>query len=105
VVPDRQQSAISAQHAIALPSGNRPVAQVDQRSWPRSLQHGTLVDAKADNDERQLFSGTNADIAEDLRVLRELGVAAVDFNFPGATYEVVVAAMRQFHDQVLARRG
>ena len=71
----------------------------------RVHRHGTLVDAKADNDERQLFSGTNADIVEDLRVLRELGVAAVDFNFPGATHEVVVAAMRQFHDEVLARRG
>jgi probable F420-dependent oxidoreductase len=71
----------------------------------RVHRHGTLVDAQADNNERQLFSGTNADILEDLRVLRELGVAAVDFNFPGATHEVVVAAMRQFHDEVLARRG
>jgi probable F420-dependent oxidoreductase len=71
----------------------------------RVHRHGTLVDAKADNSERQLFSGTNTDIAEDLRVLRELGVAAVDFNFPGATYEVVVGAMRQFHDEVLAKRS
>ena len=71
----------------------------------RVHRHGTLVDAKADNNERQLFSGTDADIAEDLRVLRELGVAAVDFGFPGATYDVVVAAMRQFHDQVLAKSG
>ena len=71
----------------------------------RVHRHGTLVDAKADNNERQLFSGTNADIAEDLRALRELGVAAVDFSFPGATYDVVVAAMRQFHDEVLAKRS
>jgi probable F420-dependent oxidoreductase len=71
----------------------------------RVHRHGALVDAKADNNERQLFSGTNADIVEDLRVLRELGVAAVDFNFPGPTYEVVVAAMRQFHDEVLTKRG
>ena len=71
----------------------------------RVHRHGTLADAKADNNERQLFSGTNTDIAEDLRVLRELGVAAVDFNFPGATYEVVVGAMRQFHDEVLAKRS
>jgi probable F420-dependent oxidoreductase len=71
----------------------------------RVHRHGALVDAKADNNERQLFSGTNADIVEDLRVLRELGVAALDFNFPGATYEVVVAAMRQFHDEVLTKRG
>jgi probable F420-dependent oxidoreductase len=71
----------------------------------RVHRHGALVDAKADNNERQLFSGTNADIVEDLRVLRELGVAAVDFNFPGPTYEVVVAAMRQLHDEVLTKRG
>ena len=71
----------------------------------RVHRHGTLVDAKADNNERQLFSGTNGDIAEDLRALHELGVAAVDFSFPGATFEVVVAAMRQFHDEVLAKRS
>jgi probable F420-dependent oxidoreductase len=69
----------------------------------RVQRHGALVAAKADNGERQLFSGTDADIAEDLRVLRGLGVAAVDFSFPGATYEVVVAAMRQFRDEVLAK--
>jgi probable F420-dependent oxidoreductase len=71
----------------------------------RVHRHGTLVDAKADNNERQLFSGTDADIAEDLRVLRELGVAAVDFSFPGATYEVVVTAMRQFHNEVVAKHS
>jgi probable F420-dependent oxidoreductase len=71
----------------------------------RVHRHGTQVDAKADNNERQLFSGTNADIAGDLQVLRGLGVAAVDFNFPGATYELVVAAMQQFHDEVLGKRS
>jgi hypothetical protein len=38
-------------------------------------------------------------------VLRELGVAAVDFSFPGATYEVVVTAMRQFHNEVVAKHS
>jgi probable F420-dependent oxidoreductase len=71
----------------------------------RVHRHGTLVAAKADNNERQLFSGTNADIVEDLQVLRGIGMAAVDFSFPGATYEVVVAAMRQFKEEVLAKVG
>ena len=98
----RYQAAIDRLRKLTKEAGRDPSSVALAY---RVHRHGTLVDTKADNDERQLFSGTNADIAEDLRVLRELGVAAVDFNFPGATYEVVVAAMRQFHDQVLARRG
>jgi probable F420-dependent oxidoreductase len=69
----------------------------------RVHRHGTLVAAKADNNERQLFSGTNADIVKDLQELRAFGVAAVDFSFPGATYDAVVAAMRQFKEEVLAK--
>jgi probable F420-dependent oxidoreductase len=98
----RYQAAIDRLRKLTKEAGRDPSSVALAY---RVHRHGTLVDAKADNNERQLFSGTNADIAEDLRVLRELGVAAVDFNFPGATYEVVVAAMRQFHDQVLAKRG
>lgn len=71
----------------------------------RVHRHGALLATKAENDERQLFSGTTADIAEDLHALRGLGVAAVDFSFPGPTCEFVVAAMRQFHDEVCSARG
>src|SRR5437868_13850861 len=69
----------------------------------RVHRHGDLVSAKADDGEKHLFSGGAADIAEDLRAMRELGVAAVDFSFPGATADAVLASMRQFHEEVLGK--
>jgi hypothetical protein len=38
-----------------------------------------------------------------VRAMRELGVKAMDFSFPGPTADAVLAAMRQFHDEVLAK--
>lgn len=71
----------------------------------RVHRHGPLVPATTDNGDRQLFSGGSAEIVADLHALRELGVAAVDFSFPGANCDEVLAAMRQFHDQVAAKQG
>jgi probable F420-dependent oxidoreductase len=68
----------------------------------RVHRHGALVPVKADNGEKHLFSGSAAEIAGDLRAMRELGVKAVDFSFPGPTADAVLAAMRQFHDEVSA---
>ena len=69
----------------------------------RVHRHAALVSEKADNGERHLFSGSAAEIAGDLRAMRELGVEAVDFSFPGPTADAVLAAMRQFHDEVSAK--
>src|SRR6185295_18891753 len=41
----------------------------------RVHRHGAAAPAKADNGERHLFSGTPAELAADLRALRDLGVA------------------------------
>jgi probable F420-dependent oxidoreductase len=69
----------------------------------RVQRFGAAVPAKADNGERTLFSGSNAEIVDDLRALRELGVAAIDTNFTAPTPEAAVAAMRQFHGDVIAK--
>jgi len=69
----------------------------------RVQRFGTQVPAKADNGERTLFSGSNADIIEDVRAMRALGVAALDFNFAAASVDDAIAAMRQMHEQVLAK--
>jgi probable F420-dependent oxidoreductase len=71
----------------------------------RVHRHGSLVSAKADDGERHLFAGSAAEIAADLRAMRELGVVAVDFSFPGATADAVLAAMRQFYNEVVAPIG
>jgi alkanesulfonate monooxygenase SsuD/methylene tetrahydromethanopterin reductase-like flavin-dependent oxidoreductase (luciferase family) len=69
----------------------------------RVQRFGTQVPAKADNGERTLFSGSNADIIEDVRAMRGLGVTALDFNFAAASVDDAIAAMRQMHEQVMAK--
>ncbi|HEX3952468.1 MAG TPA: LLM class F420-dependent oxidoreductase [Stellaceae bacterium] len=69
----------------------------------RFSQYGKGVPEKADNGDRRLGSGDNAAIVSDLRALRELGVIAVDFSFGGDTADAVVANMKRFRDDVLAK--
>jgi len=69
----------------------------------RVQRFGTQVAAKADNGERMLFSGSNDDIIADVRTLRGLGVAALDFNFAAPDADAAITAMRQFHEGVLAK--
>jgi len=69
----------------------------------RFSQFGKAIPEKADNGERRLGSGDHAAIAADLRALRDLGVIAVDFSFDGKTADEVVANMRRFREDVLAK--
>jgi probable F420-dependent oxidoreductase len=69
----------------------------------RVSQRGPSVPEKADNGDRRLFSGDNAAIIGDLRALKDLGVVAVDFSFDGGNAGEVVANMRRFREDVLAK--
>jgi probable F420-dependent oxidoreductase len=69
----------------------------------RFSQFGPQLPERADNGDRRLGSGNNAAIASDLKALRELGVIAVDFNFGGDTADAVLANMRRFREDVLAK--
>ncbi len=69
----------------------------------RFTQFGQAVAERADNGDRRLGSGDNAAIAADLRALRDFGVLAVDFSFAGDTADAVLAAMRRFREDVLAK--
>ena len=64
---------------------------------------GKALPARADDGERRLFSGDIADIVADLRAFKEFGVGHVDFNFDGDTAEAMLANMRRFRDDVLAK--
>jgi probable F420-dependent oxidoreductase len=66
-------------------------------SWGKSLP------ARADDGERRLFSGEMTDVVADLRSFRDSGVGYVDFNFEGATAEAMLANMRRFREDVLAK--
>jgi probable F420-dependent oxidoreductase len=64
---------------------------------------GKSLPARADDGERRLFSGEIADIIDDLKAFKEFGVGHVDFNFDGATADAMIANMRRFRDDVLAK--
>ena len=66
-------------------------------SWGKSLPD------RADDGERRLFSGETADVIADLRAFRDFGVGYVDFNFDGATADAMLANMRRFREDVLAK--
>ncbi len=59
--------------------------------------------ARADDGERRLFSGDDADIIADLRAFRDFGVSHVDFSFAGDTADAMIANMRRFREDVLAK--
>jgi probable F420-dependent oxidoreductase len=69
----------------------------------RVTNWGTSLPSRADDGERRLFSGETADIVADLRKMRDFGVSHVDFNFPGGTTDAMIANMRRFREDVLAK--
>ncbi|MGH7048584.1 MAG: LLM class F420-dependent oxidoreductase [Stellaceae bacterium] len=64
---------------------------------------GKSLPARADDGERRLFAGEVADVVADLRAFRDFGVGHVDFGFDGATAEEMIANMRRFREDVLAK--
>ena len=66
-------------------------------AWGKSLP------ARADDGERRLFSGEATDIVGDLKAFARFGVGHVDFSFEGATADAMIANMRRFREDVLAK--
>ncbi len=58
--------------------------------------------ANATDGNPRLFAGDAASVAADIRALRDLGVSAIDFGFPGTTPAEMLAAMQSFRTDVLA---
>jgi probable F420-dependent oxidoreductase len=98
----RYRAAVERLRKLTQDAGRKPESVA---LTYRVQRFGTQVPAKADNGERTLFAGSNAEIIEDVRTLRGLGVAALDFNFAAPTADAALAAMRQFHGEVLAKVG
>jgi probable F420-dependent oxidoreductase len=69
----------------------------------RVKRYGDAVPPRASDGERRLFSGSDAELIDDIRALRDLGVGATDFDFERPGEEAVIAAMRAFRERVLAR--
>jgi probable F420-dependent oxidoreductase len=96
----RFRAAVARLHKLVEEAGRDP-AKIALAY--RVHRHGDVVPGKAEDGERHLFSGGVTQIAEDLRAMRELGVAAVDFSFPGETADAVLASMGKFHEEVGAK--
>jgi len=52
---------------------------------------------------RKLFTGSIADVIEDIAALRHIGVTAMDFDFEGRDTGKAMQDMKKFRDEVLAR--
>ena len=69
----------------------------------RVKRYGEAVPERASDGNRRLFFGSTSDIVADLRVLRDLGVSAVDIDFERPDAAASIAEMRRFKEVVLSR--
>ncbi len=69
----------------------------------RIKRYGEAVPETASDGERRLFSGGDAEIIDDLRALRDLGVGAVDIDFERPDADAALVEMRRFKETVLDR--
>jgi probable F420-dependent oxidoreductase len=69
----------------------------------RVKRYGDAVAPVASDGERRLFSGSDADIIDDLRALRDLGVTAIDVEVEGNDEAATIANMQRFRATIFAR--
>src|SRR6516164_4155161 len=69
----------------------------------RVKRYGPAVPPVASDGERRLFSGSDADIVNDLRTLRDIGVTAIDVEVEGHDEAATIANMQRFKDAIFAR--
>jgi alkanesulfonate monooxygenase SsuD/methylene tetrahydromethanopterin reductase-like flavin-dependent oxidoreductase (luciferase family) len=97
---ERYQAGVAKLHGLLAAAGRDPRGVALAY---RVQKYGAEVPAKAGDGNRRMFGGSPEAIAGDLQALKAMGVAAIDFSFPGATVEDVLAAMRSFRDTILAK--
>jgi probable F420-dependent oxidoreductase len=95
----RYRDAVQRLRALAAEAGRDPSKLTLAY---RCARHGSAVEPRMVSGERRLFAGSAAEIAEDLRTLRDFGVAAIDFSLAGPTLEASLDRMKRFRDEVIA---
>ncbi len=68
----------------------------------RVTAYGESVPAKAGDGERRLFAGKPAEIAADIKALRDVGVSHLDIGFGGTSVAAMLGEMQTFRKSVLA---
>ena len=69
----------------------------------RVKRYGAAVPPNANDGERRLFSGSEADLIADFRALKQLGVGAIDIDFGRPTADAVLAEMARFRKAVIEK--
>jgi probable F420-dependent oxidoreductase len=64
---------------------------------------GAGVPMKAGDGERRLFSGSTTEIVADIKAMEAMGVTAIDTNFGGTTVPEILAEMKRFKSEIMAR--
>jgi probable F420-dependent oxidoreductase len=96
----RYQAGIARLRQLTATAGRAPDAVA---LTYRVKRYGDAVPAQASDGNRRLFSGSDADLIDDIRGLRDLGVSAIDFDFERPAADAVIAEMRAFRERVLAK--
>jgi probable F420-dependent oxidoreductase len=96
---ERLRAGISRMRALAEAAGREPGSVAVAM---RVAMHGDQLVPQASDGGRRLFSGSGADLAADLRSLRDLGIIAVDFRFGHSTAEQALQEMEAFQQDVVA---
>jgi hypothetical protein len=69
----------------------------------RFQRYATGAAVKAGDGERKLSTGSAADITGDIKAMEALGVGAIDMGFAGNSVPEILAEMKKFKAEVMAR--
>lgn len=94
----RYQAAVKSLREEAGKIGRDPqsITLCYWANWFKENTKGTT-----DTNERQLFSGSDEEVAGDIRALREMGVQHLLFNFQRSNLEASLASMEHFVAKIL----
>jgi len=96
----RLTSGVERLRKLTKDAGRDPQAVGVTMRFPR---YGGDLPAKAGDGARRLFSGKADAIAHDVKALAALGVGAIDMSFAGATVAEILAEMKRFKAEVMAK--
>jgi len=69
----------------------------------RFKRFGSAVPARASDGNRRLLHGSEADMANDLRALRDLGIIAIDIDIERSNADESLAVLTRFREDVFSR--
>ena len=96
----RFSAAVDRLRKLTQEAGRGPKSVGITLRFPR---YGEAIAEKAGDGERRLFSGKPDAIVADIKALAALGVGAIDTGFGGATVPEILAEMKRFKSEVMAR--